>query len=570
MKQGILTVIPGRPASGQGQRDAAPQARVALDWLVTVPSVITLAVMLWGITAPAYWADEADTVSAESRSPLQLIPLLRHVDAVHGLYYLLMWPVARLAGPGEFATRLPSAVAMAVTAGGIVVIGRRLATGRAGLCAGLLFAALPVISGQAHNARPYAMVTAAAVLASYLLVRAVDDPRRRWFALYGGALALLGYLELFALLLVPAHALTLRMLARRDWRSHRARRWVAAVACAALAVAPLVVIGWLQQAQISWIHRPGWADASAMLVSLAGGPLALAVVTWAVLAFGGVRALAPARGRIAPAGRHLALLALPWLVLPPVVMLAVSQVKPVYNIRYVVFCIPALALLAGLGLAALGPAWRVCAAILILAFAVPAQLGMRAPGMGMREAANFVSAREQPGDAIVYPGTGIPPWYLAYPKGFGRLRDIGMARSPAASGRLYGMSVPVPVLKQREQDVQRIWVVQMGRWQSPAGYIRASFGLVQTWQLDGGYLRIWLYGRQPAALRAAPAPPLTPDGVPCRKARSRWHRHCWWSSASGRFTADRPSQRTLLPGGAGVRRAQASRNAIDPATRHRR
>jgi hypothetical protein len=260
-------------------------------------------------------------------------------------------------------------------------------------------------------------------------------------------------------------------------------------------VAPLVVIGWLQRAQISWIHRPGWADASAMLVSLAGGPLALAVVIWAVLAFGGVRALAPARGRVTPAGRRLVLLALPWLVLPPAVMLAVSLVKPVYNVRYVVFCIPALALLAGLGLAALGPAWRVCAAILILAFTVPARLGMRAaPGMGMREAASFVSAREQPGDAIVYPGIGIPPWYLAYPNGFGRLRDIGMARSPAASGRLYGMSVPVSVLKRREQKVRRIWVVQMGRWQSPAGYIGAGFELVQTWQLDGGYLRIWLYG----------------------------------------------------------------------------
>ena len=70
MKQGILIVIPGGPASGQGQRDTAPQARVALDWAVIVPSVIALAVMLWGITAPAYWADEADTVSAESRSLL--------------------------------------------------------------------------------------------------------------------------------------------------------------------------------------------------------------------------------------------------------------------------------------------------------------------------------------------------------------------------------------------------------------------------------------------------------------------------------------------------------------------
>jgi mannosyltransferase len=472
---------------------------VARDWVVIVPAVITLAVMVWGITAPAYWADEADTVSAASRSLPQMIPLLGHVDAVHGLYYLLIWPLVRLAGPGELVTRLPSAVAMAVAAGGIAATGRRLMPGRAGpragLCAGLAFAALPVISGQAHNARPYALVTAVTVLAGYLLVRAVDDPLRRWFALYGGALAVLGYLELFALLLVPAHALTLCLLGRRDRGARLARWWAAAVACAALAVAPLAVAGWLQRGQISWIHRPGWGDASTMLASLAGGPVTVAVAAWAVAAFGCARALAPARGRTAPAGRRLALLALPWLLLPPAVMLAVSQVKPVYNFRYVVFCIPALALLAGLGLASLRPARRASAAVLILALAMPAQLGMRVPGKGMREAASFVSAREQPGDAIVYPGDGIPPWYLAYPGGFGRLRDIGLARSPAASGRLYGVSVPVPVLKQREQQVRRIWVVQMGHWQSPAGYLGVGFRLIQSWRFQGGYLRIWLYGR---------------------------------------------------------------------------
>jgi len=141
-----------RGATARG-RGAAP------DWTVIAPAVLTLAVMLWGITAPAYWADEADTVSAESRSLPQLVRLLGHVDAVHGLYYLLEWPVVRVAGAGEFATRLPSAVAMAAAAAGIAAIGRRLASRRTGLCAGLVFAAMPVIGEQGHNARPYAMVT---------------------------------------------------------------------------------------------------------------------------------------------------------------------------------------------------------------------------------------------------------------------------------------------------------------------------------------------------------------------------------------------------------------------------
>src|SRR5262249_22802777 len=101
---------------------------------------VTLAMMLWGLAAPAYWGDEADTVSAVSRSLPQLLRMLRHVDAVHGLYYLTLWPVARVLGTGELATRLPSALAMAAAALGIAAIARRLASPRAALWAGLLFA----------------------------------------------------------------------------------------------------------------------------------------------------------------------------------------------------------------------------------------------------------------------------------------------------------------------------------------------------------------------------------------------------------------------------------------------
>ena len=40
-----------------------------------------------------------------------------------------------------------------------------------------------------------------------------------------------------------------------------------------------------------------------------------------------------------------------FLILPPIVMLAVSRFKPVYDERYVLFCQPALALLCAAGLA---------------------------------------------------------------------------------------------------------------------------------------------------------------------------------------------------------------------------
>ena len=227
-------------------RGGRARLRYRPAWSLIAGPAVTLAMMLWGLAAPAYWGDEADTVSAVSRSLPQLLRMLRHVDAVHGLYYLTLWPVARVLGTGELATRLPSALAMAAAALGIAAIARRLASPRAALWAGLLFAALPMISAQGHDARPYGMVAACAVLASYLLIRAVADPRRRWFAGYGVALVLLCYLELFGLLLILAHAITLAGLCRGGGHGSGAapprlviRRWLITVVAALAAVVPL-------------------------------------------------------------------------------------------------------------------------------------------------------------------------------------------------------------------------------------------------------------------------------------------------------------------------------------------
>ena len=63
---------------------------------------------------------------------------------------------------------------MAVAAGGVTLLGQRLVSGRAGLAAGLLFAAFPSVSFYAEVAREYALVTALATVASYLLVRALQ------------------------------------------------------------------------------------------------------------------------------------------------------------------------------------------------------------------------------------------------------------------------------------------------------------------------------------------------------------------------------------------------------------
>jgi uncharacterized membrane protein len=171
-----------------------------------------LCVALWSISGASLWRDEASTLSAIRRPLPDLWHMLGRTDAVHGLYYLLMWPVARLIGMSELGLRLPSAIAVSAAALGVAALGRQLVSSRAGLMAGLFFALLPVTSRYGQEARSYALVMALAVLASYLLVRADAAPVRpgRWLGCYALVVVVMGYANVMSLLLVPAHAVTLR------------------------------------------------------------------------------------------------------------------------------------------------------------------------------------------------------------------------------------------------------------------------------------------------------------------------------------------------------------------------
>jgi len=116
-----------RGEAGQAGFDPGPA------WMRVLPPVVTFVIMLWGITGASYWRDEAATMSAVQRSFGNLLQTLGNIDAVHGAYYILVWPLVRIGGTGELVTRLPSAVAVAGAAAAVAALGRRLVSPRAGL-----------------------------------------------------------------------------------------------------------------------------------------------------------------------------------------------------------------------------------------------------------------------------------------------------------------------------------------------------------------------------------------------------------------------------------------------------
>ena len=499
-----------RPAAvdGQGGTGSAAAVRQPEDpapgpaWLPLVPAAATLLAGLYEIQRPSFTQDETATLAAVRRSFPELVRMLGTVNVVHGAYYALIWVVVRAGGSGAFAVRLPSAVALAVAAAVITALGGRLVSSWAGLAAGLAFAVLPSVSWFAETAREGAFVALLATVASYCLVRALqaEATRRRWLICYGVTLAALGLANLFGLLLVVAHAVTLACL-RGRYRVDRGlvAGWLAAAVAAVIVVSPVAVAGYGQLRQIHWLKSPGLS--SALSVQRIIGPSLLFVLTVVICLAGVAASAAGARSRLPqnwPAG--LVALCLPWLILPPVILLTASLVHPLYTFRYIVYCIPAAALLIGAAVAALGRYAGPVALVLILVAGLHAQVAQRSPdghGIDIRAADRIVRGHAQPGDALLNisaqsgprKGSGERLLESAYPYGLAGLRDISVGASPQQSGTLGGTYAPAPLIRQRLASVRRLWVVE---WNTPKPVPilhGLGFSLVRRWEITG---HLWL------------------------------------------------------------------------------
>ncbi|MFJ6214470.1 glycosyltransferase family 39 protein [Streptomyces sp. NPDC092296] len=472
-----LPPAPHPPAA----RPATAAARLRAAAVPLLPAAAMSLAGLHGLTARGPWRDEVATYQAAQRDLPQLWDLLRHVDAVHGLYYLLMHAVFRLFGAGEATLRLPSVAAMAVAAAGVALIGRRLAGPAVGLTAGLLLAVTPFASRYAQEGRSYALVTAGVVLSGLLLLRACERPTARRWAGYGAAVLLVGLLHAFALLVLPAHGAAL-LLPRRPRTSRRVRLgWLAAAAAAALGALPLLLYSSGQAAQVDWLPPVTARTPPALLTDFAGPrPAVLAVVT--ALAVLGLARPAPRPGGGGPLS--LRALALPWLLLPPALLMAASSVTPLYYDRYVLYSLPGLVLSAAAGLdtaartacrllsrqavrtprpTAVAAALGLLLAAGVLAAQLPVQhreRTARARADDFRAAARLVGQGARPGDAVVFAPANRRGIEDVYPQDFRDTVDALLTVSPAASGTLAGREAATgrigPLLRRHD----RVWLVR--------------------------------------------------------------------------------------------------------------
>ncbi len=512
-----------KPSSGTGR--AAGRA------LLLIPGIVVLLADGYGLGHLALWRDEAATVDGANRPLLSILAMAGHIDAVNSTYYVFMHLWIAVGGISEAALRLPSLLAMVVAAVFTAAIGRRLAHAArlpaptlTGVLAGLLFAAAPEVTWYAQEARAYALVTMCVTVASYLLLRALAAGRWRWWLAYGGAITAAGLFNLLALPVLAAHGVTvwLAQTRRPPGRTTAAVsaapmfRWLTMAVASVAVLTPLIVTGSAQRSEeIGWVARPRLLHSvSSLAVRFAGSrPLTLVV---GMLLIVSVAATVATRPRAAV---DVVTVAVPWLVLPPAVLLLASQIHPVYDTRYVLYCLPAMALLAAAGLAWMthfamvisarkvggALAWlpAVLIAVLIGALVLGPQRSVRLPSARpdqLRLAAAILASHGRGGDAVLYLPSIWRVYSIGYPAPYRRLRDVALAKPPVAAANLYGTEVRAATLRARFATVRRVWVLTWrgGReFRNPHGLVKAEiallrpFRLIQQWPLGQSVLSLY-------------------------------------------------------------------------------
>jgi len=357
------------------------------------------------------WMDEAFDVHFTTLGWGKYLELVREVEASQALYLLVLKPWLALTTTDEWAARLPSVVFAAAACALMVPLGARLLGSRlAGTVAGLFLACNAFSVEWSQQARTYTLAMFAAVVVTYLFVRAADSGSWGWWIAYGVGAGLSIYAHFVVAFVLAAHYPALVALSR----SSVVKRWLVGTSLGLLIAAPA-----LDFAVNHDRGQAGWVP-----------PLSSRVVNESVEALGGSNGvllclaalgvgLAVCRA-LQSEDRWRLVLTAAWVTVPFLLALGASLFKPLFTDRYLIVVLPALSLSAALVVTSGGRPAAVAATAVALVFAL-AQVRDWYTGFveqDWRAAAELVERRASTRDTIVvHPGWLAPVagYYLTEP-----------------------------------------------------------------------------------------------------------------------------------------------------------
>ncbi|GLY01613.1 glycosyltransferase family 39 protein [Actinoplanes sp. NBRC 101535] len=467
----------------------------ALSWVL--PMVVATGLGLWNLATPGLSEEELATWGMVTASWGDFRSVLTNADGTVAPWYMLLRLWASIAGDTDLVLRLPSVLFGAGAAAAVALLGTRIAGLRVGLASGLLLALLPGFSRYAQDTQPYTLTMLAAAWSTYMAVDLAEKPRRRTYVGYAFSVLLLGLAHPAALLMLVAHLL---LIARVRRTPRAVLSWLGTALLGSAPLWPLLYLGYLQRSALSWIP-PLSLDRVATTPDRLFGATIIA---------GAVIALALTALSVRTTAHALTL----WALVPVAVLAAVSVLVPLWVPRYLMFVLPAWALLAGLALRRLTLMRGLLAVLGIAALAVPAHTAQRTVAghdIASRDVAEVIRANQAKGDAVLFGPyadndqlTGRDSFrrYLAADS---RPDDKLLVQAPRTQGSVSAQECPDIEVPQCFGKPARVWVVRKGSHtdiledigDAKNALLRTDFVQSDIWPLKG--FTVALYTRKPAA-----------------------------------------------------------------------
>jgi mannosyltransferase len=362
----------------------------AVTSLITPARIAVLATILtavlagWNLGARSLWLDEAYTVEIAGGTWAHLWQRVTTKEPSMAFYYVLMHGWMAL-GRDEATLRTFSMLIAVAVIPLAYVVGARLVGAPAAAIGVLLLSLNPFFLRYAQEARAYSLVILLALAACVALLWAIERPTVSRWTLWSVCATLLVYTHPLTLLVVGAQVAG--SLPRAPMHA-----LAPTVGVVALLVSPIVWFMFARDTgQLSWVLPPDRFILEFAVARLTGIDGRVGIVAHALCALAALW-----RGGFGP--RFL----LVWAALPVSALFAVSFIKPLFIDRYLLMVIPAVALLAGAGLATVRwPAVRALAVAALLVLQVVAVRDMLAAPANeeWRGAAAIIRADMRPDDA---------------------------------------------------------------------------------------------------------------------------------------------------------------------------
>ncbi len=441
-------------------------------------ALLALGLRLYGLGSESIWLDEATSIWLAKMDLPSLVEWTA-VDIHPPFYYALLHYWLAL-GDGEVQVRLLSVLIGVTSVILLYVLARRVYDPDTGTAAALLLAASPLHVWYCQETRMYALLTLLALLSSYFMIRALLDRKgEAWVGyLVCGALALYTHYYGFFILLFQG-VLAVYLLWQGIVQRRVVLRWFALQGVVLVLFLPWlpVLMRQVQAGGGGWVARVGAPDVSGLVaaaVSFTLGP----DLRWypallrraAYIAFGALilAALVSDGPRRSAKERFGAVFCLVYLALPLGAAWLVSQLKPLYSLRYLLPFLPPYYILVARGLGILKNRWvwlLVLGALVAVGLVGIVGSATHAQQPDWRGLTSYVLVNGTPADVVVF----VPGWNSKPFEYYARGRVSLVADTPIP---IESEDVPALVAGAAHGHA-RLWLVWAeGHYADPQGLVR--------------------------------------------------------------------------------------------------